>query len=57
MYRRCKEKMDQMKNSGQTKILTLLLEGPQGCGKSALAAQLAMESDFPMVKLISPDMD
>ena len=56
-YKRCKELMQQMKNSNQTQLMTLLLEGEQGCGKSALAAQLAMDSDFPFVKLISPGMD
>jgi vesicle-fusing ATPase len=35
--------------------LTILLEGINGCGKSALAAKLAVESGFPFVKMISPE--
>ena len=35
--------------------MTLLLDGKQGCGKSAIAAKLALNSDFPFVKLISPE--
>ena len=35
--------------------MTLLLEGDQRCGKTALAAKLALESDFPYVKMISPE--
>jgi vesicle-fusing ATPase len=31
------------------------LDGKQRCGKSALAAKLALESDFPFVKLIAPE--
>lgn len=36
-------------------LLTLLLEGEQRSGKTALAAKLALESEFPYVKMISPD--
>ena len=35
--------------------MTVLLEGSNGCGKSALAAKVALESNFPFVKLISPE--
>jgi len=36
--------------------LTVLLEGVSGSGKTALAAKLAIESDFLFVKMISPEM-
>jgi vesicle-fusing ATPase len=41
----------------QTKepLLTILLEGDNGCGKTALAAHLASKSQFPYVKLITPE--
>ena len=42
-----------MQNSDRTDILTCLLEGPSGSGKTALAATLAIESEFPFVKVIS----
>jgi len=33
----------------------VLLEGKNGCGKTALAAKFAIESGFPFVKMISPE--
>lgn len=33
----------------------MLLEGPPNSGKTALAAKLALMSDFPFVKICSPD--
>jgi vesicle-fusing ATPase len=36
-------------------LLTVLIEGVNGSGKTALAAKLAMESDFLFVKMISPE--
>jgi len=39
----------------KTRRLSMLLHGPRGCGKTAIAIQLALKADFPFVKLISPD--
>lgn len=36
-------------------MLSILLEGRNGCGKTAIAAKLALESMFPFVKVISPE--
>ena len=36
-------------------ICSILLEGAPNAGKTALAAQLAKNSDFPFVKICSPD--
>lgn len=33
----------------------MLIEGPPNSGKTALAAQLAKNSDFPFVKVCSPE--
>lgn len=30
-------------------------QGPRGSGKTAVAATLALQSNFPFVKLVSPD--
>jgi vesicle-fusing ATPase len=44
-----------VKESENTPLLTILLEGENGCGKTALSAKLALQSNFPFVKLISPE--
>lgn len=36
-------------------MVSVLLHGPAGSGKTALAATIAMGSEFPFIKLISPD--
>jgi vesicle-fusing ATPase len=47
--------MSQCLNSTRTSLVSLLLEGRPGAGKTALAASLALMRDIPYVKLISPD--
>ncbi|KAH9389822.1 hypothetical protein TYRP_007369 [Tyrophagus putrescentiae] len=46
----------QVKSSQGTRgIVSILLEGAPNSGKTALAAKLAIDSDFPFIKLCSPD--
>jgi len=45
----------QVQHSEQTPLLSMLLEGPEGAGKTCIAAKLAMDSGFPYVKLITPE--
>ena len=45
----------QVRASANTPILTLLLSGQPGVGKTALAATLGIDSDFPFVKVVSAD--
>ncbi|KAF4548886.1 ATPase-like protein 15 [Elsinoe fawcettii] len=40
--------------SGGSQLLTLLLHGPKGSGKTALAARIALDSQFPFIKLVRP---
>jgi vesicle-fusing ATPase len=40
--------------SGDTPLLSVLLYGPRGSGKTALAAQMALDSEFPFIRLIKP---
>ncbi|XP_008579648.1 PREDICTED: vesicle-fusing ATPase [Galeopterus variegatus] len=47
--------VQQTKNSDRTPLVSVLLEGPPHSGKTALAAQIAEESNFPFIKICSPD--
>lgn len=43
----------QVRASDKTPLLTCLLEGPPGSGKTALAASMGIDSDFHFVKIVS----
>ncbi|EDS38198.1 vesicular-fusion protein Nsf1 [Culex quinquefasciatus] len=45
----------QARASESSGLVSILLEGPPNSGKTALAAQLAKMSDFPFVKVCTPD--
>lgn len=47
--------VEQVRNSQRTPLVSALIHGPPGAGKTALAATIAMNSDFPFIKLISPE--
>lgn len=47
--------VEQVKKSSRTPLVSILLHGPSGSGKTALAASIAMASEFPFIKLISPE--
>jgi len=47
--------VEQVRTSTQTPLVSILLHGPPGSGKTALAASIALKSDFPFIKLLSPD--
>jgi vesicle-fusing ATPase len=40
--------------SNTTPLLSVLVHGPRGAGKTALAARIAMDSEFPFIKLVRP---
>ncbi len=44
-----------MRTSTRTPLVSLLLLGPPGTGKTALAVTIAQASEFPFIKLITPD--
>jgi len=48
-------RVEQVRTSQRTQLVTALLHGPPGSGKTALAATIAMASNFPFIKLISPE--
>ncbi|KAK9447321.1 P-loop containing nucleoside triphosphate hydrolase protein [Limtongia smithiae] len=45
----------QVRTSDHTPLVSVLLHGPSGSGKTALAATIAMASEFPFIKLIAPE--
>lgn len=47
--------VDQVRTSTRTPLVSILLHGPPGSGKTALGASIAQASEFPFIKLISPD--
>ncbi|XP_055869849.1 vesicle-fusing ATPase-like [Biomphalaria glabrata] len=47
--------VSQIRNSDQISLMTLLLEGPPGAGKTALAAKISKDSDLPFLKLCTPE--
>ena len=48
-------RVEQVRTSSRTPLVTALLHGPPGSGKTALAATIAINSGFPFIKLISPE--
>ena len=47
--------LSQVRTSDKNPLLTCLLEGPAGTGKTALAATVGLDSQFPFVKLITAE--
>ncbi|KAF7302029.1 hypothetical protein MIND_00769300 [Mycena indigotica] len=47
--------VEQVRTSKRSPVVNVLLHGPPGAGKTALAAQIAQASQFPFIKLITPD--
>lgn len=47
--------VQQTMNSDRTPLVSVLLEGPPNSGKTALAAKISEDSQFPFIKICSPD--
>jgi vesicle-fusing ATPase len=45
--------VEQVRNPDSTPLFSVCLHGPPGCGKTALAAKIAIDSGYPFIKLIS----
>ncbi|SMN21838.1 similar to Saccharomyces cerevisiae YBR080C SEC18 ATPase required for vesicular transport between ER and Golgi [Maudiozyma saulgeensis] len=44
----------QVRESEKSRLVSLLLHGPPGSGKTALSASIALKSEFPFIRMISP---
>lgn len=55
LMHQCSRFVDQVRTSDRTPLVSILLEGDSGSGKTALAAKLALDSQFPYVKIVSPE--
>lgn len=51
----CMSIIDQLRGSTNTPLMSLLLHGERGCGKTALSAHLAQKSDYPFVRRITSE--
>ena len=47
--------IQQTQESSHTFLFSMLIKGGAGCGKTALAVEIARESNFPFIKLISAE--
>eukprot|EP00980_Cylindrotheca_fusiformis_P023161 scaffold10199_cov146-Cylindrotheca_fusiformis.AAC.18 len=47
--------VEQVRSSDRTPLMSVMLKGPPSSGKTAIAAKIAVDSDFPFVRMISAD--
>ena len=50
------ESVNHLKKSKSINLLSILLEGDSGSGKTALSSFISKESNIPFIKIISPDL-
>lgn len=55
LHHTCRALVEQVRVSDKTPMLTCVLEGAAGSGKTALAATLAIGAQYPFMKLVSAD--
>ncbi|CAI0468683.1 unnamed protein product [Linum tenue] len=55
IYQRAMLLVEQVKVSKGSPLVTCLMEGSSGSGKTALAATVGIDSDFPYVKIVSAE--
>jgi vesicle-fusing ATPase len=55
VHRESMRLVNALKQSATQSLVSLLLEGPHGAGKTAIAAKIALDSKFPYTRLIRPE--
>lgn len=55
VFERLESYVAEVKTSGTETLISVLLHGEPGVGKTAIAAKLAMTSQFPLVKMLSAE--
>lgn len=45
----------QVRTTSSSPLFSVIFHGPGGAGKTALAAKIAMDSEYPFIKLLSPE--
>eukprot|EP00398_MALV-I-01_sp_L67-1_P000380 gene381-640_t len=51
----CLTLLEQVSQSDSTPVMSILLHGPPGCGKTALGAHIAQSSEFPFLRYCGPN--
>ena len=46
--------VNNLKEKTENTVFSILLEGAQNCGKTTLACKLALETEFPFIKVCTP---
>lgn len=54
-YNKLNSYINQLRNSNSANLMSIILHGDSGNGKTALACDVALNSGFPYVKIISPN--
>lgn len=55
IMRTCETLVHQVQTSPKSPLISILLEGSTGAGKTSIAARIAHNANFPFVKIVSPE--
>lgn len=55
LFDRLKSYIEEVKNSETERLISVLLHGESGVGKTAIASTLALQSEFPFIKMLSAE--
>lgn len=55
VFEKLKSYVEEVKNSDTERLISVLLHGDPGVGKTAIASMLALKSEFPFIKMLSAE--